>query len=45
MQDFDPPLNTGRLLHVFISDKKDVCKHEISSARVVVSHGLEGAQE
>lgn len=42
MQDFDSLSNTGRLLHVCISDKKGVCKREISSARVVVGHGLEG---
>lgn len=42
MQDRDSLLNDGQVLHVCISDKKGVCKREVSSARVVVDHGLEG---
>lgn len=32
----------GRLLHVCISAKKGVCKHDVPSANVLVDHGLEG---
>lgn len=38
----DSVSSDGRLCHVCISDKKGVCKREVSSARVVVDHGLEG---
>ncbi len=32
----------GRLLHVCISAKKGIAKHEIPSANIVVEHGMEG---
>lgn len=35
-------MREGRLLHICISAKKGICKHEIPSANVVTEHGLEG---
>jgi molybdenum cofactor synthesis domain-containing protein len=32
----------GKLLHVCISDRKGICKHEIPSAVITVEHGMEG---
>lgn len=32
----------GKLLHVCISHKKGIAKHEIPSAKLVVEHGMEG---
>jgi len=32
----------GRLLHICISDKKGICKHEIASAVIAPSHGMQG---
>jgi molybdenum cofactor synthesis domain-containing protein len=35
-------MQTGKLLHVCISAKKGIAKHEISSANFVVEYGMEG---
>ncbi len=35
-------MTDGRLLHVCISAKKGIAKHEIPSANIVVGHGMEG---
>jgi molybdenum cofactor synthesis domain-containing protein len=32
----------GRVLHICVSEKKGVCKHEVPAANVVAGHGLEG---
>jgi len=32
----------GKLLHVCISAKKGIAKHEVPLARITVAHGLEG---
>jgi molybdopterin adenylyltransferase len=32
----------GKLLHICISEKKGIAKHEVPSARFVVEHGMEG---
>lgn len=32
----------GKLLHICISDRKGVCKHEISLACIVANHGMKG---
>jgi molybdopterin adenylyltransferase len=35
-------MTDGKLLHVCISAKKGIAKHEIPSANIVVEHGMEG---
>ena len=35
-------MNKGKVLHVCISAKKGIAKHEISAAKLVVEHGMEG---
>ncbi len=35
-------MSDGRLMHVCISDKKGIAKHEVPSVSVLVEHGVEG---
>jgi molybdopterin adenylyltransferase len=34
-------MSEGRLLHICVSTEKGICKHEISTANVIVEHGIE----